>query len=266
MIGGLAIALTWFASPTPTSLALLALNVVAMVSFRIFVVVDAARRVRSKLPRIVRPWYQSTWVTGLVILSIELAIDFVPRLSPEMGWRTFSISSTSTMPGLMQGDWVMTDIRPGEMIPEHGEMIVFKYPKDPKVEYLKRVVGVPGDRVQLKKGILHLNGQAAARDFIGEWSFTEDSSKPVSTPFKRYKETLPGGRSYEVLGLKPDDDPAENTVEYVVPQASVFVLGDNRDNSMDSRFFSYVPVSYVIGRPGTVYWSRDVSRLFTRVE
>jgi signal peptidase I len=156
------------------------------------------------------------------------------------------------MPTLIPGDRLVADIRHPDVLPTYGDMAIFRNPHDPGVDYIKRVVGLPGDLVQLRQGVLYLNGRPIKR---------------VTVESKHYRETLPNGRTYDVLGS--DDAPEENTGEFKVPPDSFFVLGDNRDNSLDSRQlknFGYVPAANVIGIAHTVFWTHDMSRLFSRIE
>jgi signal peptidase I len=128
---------------------------------------------------------------------------------------------------------------------------VFRHPKDPNVDLIKRVVGLPGDRVQLRDSILHLNGKPVLRDPAGR---------------SKFRETLPGGRAYMIL--ETPQGAGQNTQEFTVPAGSFFALGDNRGNSLDSRFdaVGYVPFAHVIGTVRTVYWSSEPSRLLSRVQ
>jgi signal peptidase I len=108
--------------------------------------------------------------------------------------------------------------------PEHGDIIVFKYPRDTKVDYIKRVVGVPGDVLEMRNEKFYRNGQLVQEDYAH-----------YTTPFSRY----------------------DNFGPYTVPADSYFVMGDNRDNSADSRDWGIVPVGYIHGKAWRLYWSWD---------
>jgi signal peptidase I len=125
-------------------------------------------------------------------------------------------------------------------------------------------VGLPGDVIQLVHGQLSVNGQPVPRQAAGE--FVSDDGE-MHTSYKRYIEVLPNGRRYAVLQAT-DIGSFKNTAAYRVPADAVFVLGDNRDNSVDSRMalIGYIPVRNLIGKASTVYWSSDHARIFSRIE
>ena len=139
--------------------------------------------------------------------------------------------------------------------PKLGDVVVFALPKQPTVTYVKRVVGLAGDRVQVHDGQLLLNGTPVKREqlpnLVGEFC----SSGDVAT--KRWRETLPNGVTYQTLDCV-DNGYYDNTPEYVVPPGHVFTMGDNRDNSTDSRVLSavgYVPLDNIFGRASMIFYS-----------
>jgi len=144
--------------------------------------------------------------------------------------------------------------------PKKGDIIVFRYPKDPDIDYVKRVVGVAGDSLQIKNDTLYVNGVAqprAAHEF--DRTILDDIEDQKSIKML-YRETLEGTEHW-VLQNEPgqrhftrSDWPASGE-PYVVPQESVFVMGDNRDNSTDSRAWGEVPLSYIRGKAIFVIWS-----------
>jgi signal peptidase I len=140
--------------------------------------------------------------------------------------------------------------------PARGDVVVFRIPKDDRVDYTKRVVGLPGDRIQVSEGVLYINDIAVKReqmaDFIGRGSCGEDAATTV----KRWRETLPNGVSYEVLDCI-ENGFLDNTRIFEVPAGQFFVLGDNRDNSTDSRMASFgtIPFDNLVGRAAMIYFS-----------
>ena len=139
--------------------------------------------------------------------------------------------------------------------PAQGDVVVFRLPKDDSTDYIKRVIGLPGDRIQMINGLLHINGVPVKRERIDDYIETEESDRAIRV--KRWRETLPNGVSYTTLDLQ-DNGFYDNTQEYVVPADHYFMMGDNRDNSTDSRVLSqvgYVPFSHLIGRAQIIFFS-----------
>lgn len=154
--------------------------------------------------------------------------------------------------------------------PERGDVVVFKLPSDNRTDYIKRVVGMPGDRIQVTRGQLFINGEAVRRQEV-EGMVYRDGRGSLRRP-KRYIETLPNGVSHYILmeadsetrrpyvGAGPDDIDPDNTGIYVVPENSYFMMGDNRDDSLDSRYLKrvgYVPAENLVGRAEIIWFSSD---------
>jgi len=204
-------------------------------------------------------------------------------------YEPFNIPSGSMEPTLLVGDYLFVakysygyskysmpfapDIFSGRIfgsIPKRGDVAVFKYPRDPSIDYIKRIVGLPGDKIQVKRGQLYINGQECPREPMG--SYDTDDNGYVQRE-KLYMETLPNGVRHEILKATdgsedsrlPGFDPAKefdpnNTIEYVVPPDHVFAMGDHRDNSADSRFMNavgFVPVENLVGRAEFLFFSID---------
>ncbi|MFS8038391.1 signal peptidase I [Xanthobacter sp. AM11] len=141
--------------------------------------------------------------------------------------------------------------------PDRGDVVVFKLPKDNETDYIKRIVGMPGDKIQMIGGLLHINGVPVTRERLPD--VTEDDGAGRKVPVKRWRETLPNGVSFETLDLA-DNGFYDNTPVYDVPAGHFFMMGDNRDNSADSRVLSqvgYVPFENLIGKAQVIFFSID---------
>jgi signal peptidase I len=192
-------------------------------------------------------------------------------------YEPFNIPSGSMKPTLLVGDYLFVpkfsygysrfslpwgvplfDGRIFAAEPERGDVIVFKKPSDDKMDYIKRLIGLPGDRVQVIGGILHINGEPVPREKIGE---TTDPDGFGTRSYSVYRETLPNGREH-LIWEASDDDSLDNTSEYLVPDGHYFFMGDNRDNSRDSRVLfdvGYVPFDNLVGRAEFLFFSHDDS-------
>jgi signal peptidase I len=146
--------------------------------------------------------------------------------------------------------------------PERGDVVVFKWPQDNKTDYIKRVIGLPGDRIQMQNGTLLINGKALPKVQIEP--FTENTAG-YEHRVPRYRETLPNGVSYEILDREPNGN-LDNTGVFIVPEGHYFMMGDNRDNSDDSRAgVGYVPLENLVGKAQIIFFSTDGSARFWEV-
>ena len=138
--------------------------------------------------------------------------------------------------------------------PKRGDIAVFKLPKDNSTDYIKRVIGLPGDKIQMIDGILHINGQPVKRERIEDFIDVDEGRR--ATRVRRWKETLPNGVSYTTLDL-PYNLQSDNTEVFNVPPDNYFMMGDNRHNSTDSRFpqVGFVPFQNIVGKAQIIFFS-----------
>jgi signal peptidase I len=193
------------------------------------------------------------WIHSLVETAKTVAIVAVVFLVPRTVFcQPFTIPSESMQPTLMVGDYLLVSKYPygwsrhsimlsppvghGRLMakaPERGDIVVFKKPSDGRTDVIKRVIGLPGDRIQMIGGVLQINGAAVAQTLTGIDADGSPGGYPI--PVRHLRETLPNGRTYATNSFGTDT-PAASTGVYTVPAGCYFVMGDNRDNSADSRF------------------------------
>ncbi len=205
-----------------------------------------------------------------VIFAVLIA--FVIRV---FAYEPFNIPSGSMKPTLLVGDYLFVSKFSygysryslpwglpliGDRIlasqPERGDVAVFKLPKDNKTDYIKRVIGLPGDTVQVTNGILHINGEPVKRRRVGLASYAGSFRRATE-----YVETLPNGVEHRIWE-ESDQDILDNTPLYEVPPGHFFLMGDNRDRSQDSRVLSqvgFVPFRNLVGRAEFLFFSHDES-------
>ena len=206
-----------------------------------------------------------------ILIAGALALGFRSLL-----FEPFNIPSGSMIPTLLVGDYLFVskysygysrysfpfgvapiDGRIFESQPERGDVAVFRQPKNESVAFIKRIVGLPGDRIQVTNGVLSINDVPVNRSKKGIAAATDGYNV---IKFVVYEETLPNGRSYEIHE-RSNDDPLDNTSVYEVPAGHYFMMGDNRDNSRDSRAASVgmVPAENLIGRAERMFFSHNGS-------
>ncbi|MFT8718614.1 signal peptidase I [Acetobacter sp.] len=218
------------------------------------------------------------WLVSVVVLVLVVRTFF---------YEPFNIPSGSMIPTLQVGDylWVskysygyskyslplspnLFSGRVWGAEPHRGDVAVFRFTKDPSIDYVKRIIGLPGDHVQMRGGQLYLNGVAVNCDPEGE--YIEEDENHLNRPGSLCRETLPGSAGappveHQVLRF-PQDGLRNDTPDYVVPEGYFFAMGDNRDHSADSRFMGtgdedlgFVPMENLVGRAGMIFFSVDMT-------
>ncbi len=194
-------------------------------------------------------------------------------------FQPFNIPSGSLVPTLLVGDYLFTSkysygyskhsipfspsVFSGRIWgaePKRGDIAVFKLPKDNSTDYIKRVIGLPGDKIQMIEGVLQINGKAVERRRIEDYRTTDPYNRTVSVP--QYMETLPNGVAHKVIERDGDNGYWDNTNVYTVPPGFFFMMGDNRDNSTDSRDeqnVGFVPYENFVGRAEIIFFSIEES-------
>lgn len=198
-----------------------------------------------------REWLESIIVIGLLAFVIR---SFIAA--------PFKIPSSSMVPTLEVGDYLFvlrysyglripfTDIQLAPTVAKHGDVVVFDYPEDRSKDYIKRIVGLPGDHIRYDKNRLFINGEEMPLKKIATRTyFLGDGSAQVSTEFEEQIFDV----SHHVL-RQPYTLRDGN---WTVPEGHYMVLGDNRNNSRDSRFWGFVPQEYLVGKAAVIWWSWD---------
>lgn len=189
-------------------------------------------------------------------------------------YEPFNIPSGSMLPTLLIGDYLFVSkfsygyssyslplglpLFKGRIFasePERGDVAVFKLPSDNSTDYIKRIVGLPGDKIQVLDGLLHINGKAVERKRAGDFTHMGHDGRLARIP--RFVETLPNGRQHYILE-ESDEEIKDNTNVYQVPDGYYFAMGDNRDHSKDSRYLNgvgFIPRKNLVGRADFLFFS-----------
>lgn len=213
------------------------------------------------------------WRSVVRTVVIAGAIAFTFR---SFAFEPFNIPSGSMLPTLLIGDFLFVSkysygysrhslpwslpVIPDRIFftpPERGDIAVFRYPADTSIDYIKRIIGLPGDTVQVKQGRLYINGEMMPRTPDGIFEERDQYNRVVR--LQRYVETLPNGVQHYILE-RSDNHPFDNTPLYTVPKDHFFAMGDNRDNSADSReqrSVGYIPMVNLVGKAELMFFSID---------
>ena len=209
--------------------------------------------------------------------SIFIAI-FIALLIRSFIFEPFNIPSGSMKPNLLVGDFIFVSkysygfskhslpfsipLIPGKIFsntPERGDVVVFKTPENNRTDYIKRVIGLPGDKIEIKNGIIFINGSEILRKKLND--FIDTDNKTSNKRVRMYSEYF-FNKEINILDIT-DNGIADNTQLFNVPENHFFVMGDNRDNSQDSRFIStvgFIPYENLVGKAQFIFFSLENAR------
>ncbi len=207
---------------------------------------------------------------------------FFAILIRSLAYEPFHIPSSSMYPNLLIGDYIFVNkysygysrysfpfglkIFEGRIFkstPKRGEVVVFRLPSDPSINYVKRLIGLPGDKIQMIDGILYINGEEVIKKYVGS-VIENENGKQVT--YQKYLEILPNKK--EIITYDREMTPQDNTGIYEVPAGYYFFMGDNRDDSQDSRFLSFVGFvseENLVGKVTNIFFSNP-SSIFNIIE
>ena len=238
----------------------------ALVTSVFFVVDPIIKALRA------RDYRRRRWNHWLVYLPVAALVWFLPDLLrlqpylPRTGPHPFTIPSRSMEPTLLAGDYVVADrgVEPLRDL-ERGDVVVYLSPSNRDISRVGRLIGRPLDLVQMRGGVVHLNGEPLRQREVG--SFTTPPTGERRRTARLLEETGPNGRVWRILDLQPNGE-FDDTITFRVPPGHLFFLGDHRDKSLDSRFSGtgMVPSDYIVGRVTFVGYAEDWSRIGQPIE
>ena len=244
-------------------------------------------------PRAAENKEEGSFILFLIKLAVIVLVFRTVIFAP------FNIPSESMLPRLLDGDYLLAakwsygisnyslpfGLHPfpkGRIFarqPQRGDVVIFKAPPNDNEDYIKRVIGLPGDQIQMRQGVLYINGAPVKKVPLADFEIAQSPNTDCWSPefahkrsdgtpvcrYPRFQETLPNGVTYDVLdfGERPQSD---DTPVYLVPNGKMFLMGDNRDDSLDSRFpaeaergVGMVPQDNLVGKATVMMWSTDGS-------
>jgi signal peptidase I len=236
----------------------------------------------AEAPEEQQPAAHEEWVEIAKTIVYALLIALVLRI---LLFQPFTIPSASMEPTLLAGDYIIVSKysygysrhsipfsppifhgRIFDRVPNRGDVIVFKLPRDGHTDYIKRLIGLPGDHIQVQHGVIFINGKPVPQQADGKVTVT--SPFGATADVQRFRETFSNGKTHVGYSMDPDAQ-LENTGVFIVPEKSYFMMGDNRDNSQDSRVppeadgVGFVPEENLVGHAQIILLSwNDKASIF----
>jgi signal peptidase I len=216
-------------------LVLFVASAVILFGFFIFVLLDALIGINKLKVTVLKPYHRWYFYVGIFAAVLIINDVILESILPDIkNFKSYRIPSFTMAPTLLVGDRLVADMNIyKEEKPKRGDVIIFEYPKDPSKDFIKRVIGLEGEKVQIINNKVYIN------------------EKLIDDPWGHYESS---GQAKYLNEL-------ENFGPVSVPEASLFLLGDNRHNSMDSRFFGFVDLTKVKGKALYIYWAKNMNRI-----
>lgn len=219
--------------------------------------------------------YLRNWVLYFFIAPIFIALVIRTFI-----YEPFNIPAGSMQPTLEIGEYVMAEkftygygpysfpygthvftyifqYKILQKSPERGDVVIFRLPIDTDVNFIKRIIALPGETIQIRKGKIYLNGAKIPQTWVRQEIITSHIGERIEATI--YQETLPNGKAYEIMDTDPNGE-LDNTQIFTVPEGHYFMMGDNRDNSRDSRFLESVgpvPEINIASKAGFIFWNKN---------
>lgn len=222
-------------------------------SYRIYLIYDAtinAKKLKNFTPKLYNTWY---YFLGIII-GIYTILYFYDANSI-VGVKSFKIPTTSNEPTIKVGDKVIADLNAFDNVkPNYGDIVIFQK-KDSLYPWIYRIVGLPNDRIEIQNNFLIINGKKCKTSFIKE-------TKSEEFDVKEYEEEFPNGHKHKIFTFKKPFDDNENAEhEIIIPEKSYYLMGDNRDNAMDSRYIGVLKEEEIKGKVVFSYWGKTNDRI-----
>lgn len=222
-------------------------------SYRIYLIYDATKN--AKKLKIFTPKPYNTWYYFLGIIIGIYTILWFYDTNAIVGIKSFKIPTTSNEPTIKVGDKVIADLNAFDNIkPNYGDIVIFQK-KDSLNPWIYRIVGLPNDRIEIQNNFLIINGKKCKTSFIKK-------TKSEEFDVKEYEEELPNGHKHKIYTfIKPFEDNENSEHIFIIPQKSYYLMGNNRDNAMDSRYIGVIKEEEIKGKVVFSYWGKTNDRI-----